>query len=189
MRRSKSCNPGLQKVNVRVIAATNRNLHQQIEEGKFREDLFYRLNVFPVNTIPLRERPEDIEILSNFFLKKYSKMMRKEFDPISTNNLKKLQCYKWPGNIRELENLIQRYMITSEDKQLDLSDWNPKTRALTAVNTILDLEENERQHIKNVLLKTNGKVSGEGGAAEILKINPKTLMSRMTKLGIKRKLE
>ncbi len=175
------------RVKTRIIVATNRDLKKRVQEGKFREDLFYRLNVFPIKTIPLRNRPEDIEILANHFLTKHRAVLGKEeVCTIDAPNLKKLLSYSWPGNVRELENIIQRYLITTEGNKLDLSSWTPDLSIKSNSKRIVTLEDNERIHIENVLVQTNGKVFGPGGAAEILDINPKTLMSRMSKLGIKK---
>ena len=179
------------QVTVRIIAATNRDLWKRVQEGFFREDLFYRLNVFPINTIPLRKRLEDIKILAQHFLEKHKTSMGKmELEAISQKAIKKLQAYNWPGNVRELDNIIQRYIITSEGKELTLDAWDPHNHNKTFTSDkLLTLEENERQHIENTLEITNGKVFGQGGAAELLDINPKTLTSRMTKLGMKRTKE
>lgn len=174
------------KTEVRIIAATNRNLEQRIKDGEFREDLYYRLNVFPIKTIPLRERKEDIEILCQHFIQHYSSKFGIAESSISDEGMKKLKYYNWPGNIRELENIIQRYIILEQGKDIDFTNWNPE-RYEFENNSELSLSENEKQYILSTLSKTNGKVFGPGGAAEHLDINPKTLISRMDKLGIKRK--
>ncbi len=174
------------KVETRVLAATNRDLEERIASGKFREDLFYRLNVIPIKTIPLRKRKDDIPLLCSRFLEKYSLKLGINKTKISTQGMKKLMAYDWPGNIRELENIIQRYMILENGMDLSFSNWTPESYTFSADNG-LSLAENEKMYIKSTLLRTSGKVFGPGGAAEILNINPKTLISRMQKLGIQRK--
>ena len=174
------------KSSVRVLAATNRNLIERIKEGKFREDLYYRLNVFPIVTIPLRKRKEDIRVLAQHFIKIYSAKFGIEATTISKQGLKKLEYYNWPGNVRELENIIQRYIVLEQGHALEFKNWIPEIYNFKETND-LSLAENEKQHILGTLAKTNGKVFGPGGAAEFLKINPKTLSSRMDKLGIKRR--
>ncbi|UCE05188.1 MAG: sigma 54-interacting transcriptional regulator, partial [bacterium] len=179
-------NPKTIKVDVRVITATNRDLEKEIENGSFREDLYYRLNVFPINIPPLRERKEDIPLLVNYFLKKYTTKIGKRIDTITQNVIDTLQSYHWPGNVRELENVIERSVIISQGKKLALGDWLPKTIGTTNNSHISTLEENERRHIIRVLEMTNWRISGEKGAATILGINSKTLDSRIKKLNIKR---
>ena len=174
------------KVNVRILAATNRNLDQRIKAGQFREDLYYRLNVFPIKTIPLRKRKEDIEVLCEHFIKRYSSKFGIPVCSISVKGMKKLNLYDWPGNVRELENIIQRYFILEQGSDLEFRNWIPESYDFDSY-TELSLADNEKQHILLTLAKTEGKVFGPGGAAEVLDINPKTLISRMDKLGIKRK--
>jgi transcriptional regulator with GAF, ATPase, and Fis domain len=172
------------KVDVRIIAATNRNLEKEIENGNFREDLFYRLNVFPIKIPPLRDRKEDIPLLVNHFLKKYNRKAGKDVSVITQDVMAKLQSYNWPGNIRELENIMERAVVTSNSKKLVLGDWLSKSDLTKTSSKILPLEKMEKQHIIEVLEITEWKVSGEKGAAKILDINPQTLVSRMKKLGI-----
>lgn len=174
------------KIVTRIIVATNRNLEESVANGSFREDLYYRLNVFPIKTIPLRERKEDIELLSRHFVKKYSTKFGLPASDISDEGIKKLMKYDWPGNVRELENIIQRYLILEQDGDLDFISWIPENYNRSD-DEELSLLENEKKHIETILLKTNGKIFGAGGAAESLKINPKTLISRMNRMGIKRK--
>ena len=174
------------KVNVRILAATNRNLDQRIKAGQFREDLYYRLNVFPIKTIPLRKRKEDIEVLCEHFIKRYSSKFGIPVCSISVKGMKKLNLYDWPGNVRELENIIQRYFILEQGSDLEFRNWIPESYDFDSY-TELSLADNEKQHILLTLAKTEGKVFGPGGAAEVLDINPKTLISRMDKLWIKRK--
>jgi PAS domain S-box-containing protein len=187
-------NPKTMKVNVRVIAATNRNLQQAIENKEFREDLYYRLNVFPITTPPLRERKEDIPLLVKHFIKKYENKMGKKITDISPEVSAALMAYNWPGNIRELENLIERALILTLGNTLEYGDWVPaavkerneqkeKTGNSSAAKKLQDIE---KDHIIATLQATNWKVSGEKGAAKILGLNPTTLEARMKKLGIER---
>jgi PAS domain S-box-containing protein len=183
-------NPKTMRVNVRVIAATNRNLEQAIEKKEFREDLFYRLNVFPIICPPLRDRKEDIPLLIKHFCQKHEAKIGKKVTNISPRVIDSLMEYSWPGNIRELENLIERALILSPGNMLEYGDWMPKG-SLVMKNgngkpSLQKLEEVEREHIIETLKKVNWKVSGEKGAAKILGINPTTLEARMKKLGIKR---
>ena len=182
-------NPKTMKVNVRVIAATNRNLKIAIEKKEFREDLYYRLNVFPIISPPLRDRKEDIPLSVKHFLQKYEGKMGKKINEVSPKVIDALMLYDWPGNIRELENLVERAMIISPGNSLEYGDWLPT--AHTAINangksSLQKLEDVEKEHIIETLKKVNWKVSGEKGAAKILGLNATTLEARMKKLGIKR---
>jgi len=180
-------NPKTIKVNVRVIAATNRNLEEAIIKKEFREDLFYRLNVFQIISPPLRNRKEDIPLLVEHFVKKYETKMGREIKIIPKNVIDALMLYDWPGNIRELENIVERALILSVGKTLEYGDWIPSVKnAGNKQSLLLKMEDVERQHIISVLNQTNWKVSGENGAAKILGLNPTTLESRMKKLEIKR---
>jgi DNA-binding NtrC family response regulator/ligand-binding sensor domain-containing protein len=179
-------NPNTIKVDVRVLAATNRELEKEVKEGLFREDLFYRLNVFPIKIPSLRERKEDIPLLVNHFLKKYNAKAGKRVEIITQEVMEKLESYDWPGNVRELENIIERAIITSKGNKLILGDWLSETDLSPSKSKILPLEEMERNYIIEVLETTQWKVSGERGAARILDINPQTLVSRMKKLGIQK---
>jgi len=181
-------NPKTLKVNVRVIAATNRNLEDAIVKKEFREDLFYRLNVFPVISPPLRDRKEDIPLLVKHFVKKYEGKMGKEITHIPTKVIDALMLYDWPGNIRELENLVERALILSPGNTLEYGSWIPSAKILTGNGKAVTkkLDDVEKEHIISVLEKTNWKVSGEKGAAKILGINPTTLEARMKKMGIQR---
>jgi DNA-binding NtrC family response regulator/ligand-binding sensor domain-containing protein len=174
------------KVNVRIIAATNRDLKAEIEKGNFREDLFYRLNVFPIIIPPLRERKEDIPLLVNYFVKKHGARIGRDIESVSQNIINALQTYFWPGNVRELENIIERALITSEGKKLTLSDWLPKHELNINSDEFLTIQDNERQHIIKALEKTDWRISGENGAAKILGIKRTTLEARMKKLNIYR---
>ncbi|MEL6562705.1 MAG: sigma 54-interacting transcriptional regulator, partial [Bacteroidota bacterium] len=177
------------KVDVRVIAATNRNLEDMVNEGKFREDLYYRLNVFPIRNIPLRERKEDIPLLAQFFLEKYAAKAGKSFKRLSKKTIDQLMKYSFPGNIRELENLIERAVIVEDGTTLFPGDWMPamKTSKVT-LTAFKSFEDMQRDYIYEVLQSTNGKVSGAGGAAEILEMKDKTLFAKMKKLGIEKKM-
>jgi two-component system, NtrC family, response regulator HydG len=173
------------KVNVRVVAATNRSLEKEVAEGRFRLDLYYRLNVFPIELPPLRERKEDIELLAHFFLKKYAAASKRNINSISEKAIEQLMNYSWPGNIRELEHLIERSVLlikTSEIESFDLPKIQDEQS--TSSGILKSMEEMERDHIMNALESSGGKVSGIGGAAELLKMQPQTLYSKMKKLGI-----
>jgi formate hydrogenlyase transcriptional activator len=174
------------KVDVRVITATNVNLQEAISKGTFREDLYYRLNVFPINIPSLRERKEDIPLLTRHFLLKYNAQFGRKIDVITENTIKALSNYGWPGNIRELENVIERAVIISPENKLEIGDSIPKTIAGINEKDIITLADNERVHILKTLKTTNWRISGERGAAIILDINRTTLEARMKKLGIER---
>ncbi len=173
------------KVDVRIIAATNRDLSEMINKGEFRQDLFYRLNVFPVHVPPLRDRKDDIPLLVEHFVEVYSKKMNKSIKKISKNTLNKLMAYNWPGNIRELENIIERAVVISTGDKLVIGDWLEETTDVKPKGFV-SLDQYEKDYIEKVLAHTKGKISGKGGAAEILGMKPTTLQSRMIKLGIKR---
>ena len=172
------------KINVRIIAATNRNLEKAVEDRTFREDLFYRLNVFPITIPPLRQRVEDIPALVWTFIDEYSQAFRKPVESISRDSLAALQAYSWPGNVRELRNVIERAVIVSKGPRLvvDL----PMAPA-PASRTSLRLDDLEAQQIRRVLESVGWRVRGAGGAAELLGIKANTLDSRMAKLGIARR--
>jgi formate hydrogenlyase transcriptional activator len=174
------------KIDARVISATNRDLEKAMEEGRFREDLFYRLNVFPINIPPLRERKDDIPILVGHFVNKYNTKIGRRVERISQEIMDRLMVYHWPGNVRELENVIERAIIISSGSILELGKLPFKENVDFDKSDAITLEESERAHILKVLELTHWRVSGEKGAAEILGINPQTLFSRMRKLGINR---
>ena len=174
------------KADVRVIAATNRDLEKAVDNGDFREDLYYRLNVFPIQSPALRERKEDIPVLVKHFIKKFSAKIGKKIESIPQKVMEVLQAYHWPGNVRELENILERAVIISTGKQLKLEDWLPKTGISSKAPHNSTMEELEREHILEVLELTHWRVSGEKGAAKILGLKPTTLEARMKKLGIKR---
>ncbi|MBW2709907.1 MAG: sigma 54-interacting transcriptional regulator, partial [Deltaproteobacteria bacterium] len=168
----------------RLLVATNRNLEKEVQAGRFREDLFFRLNVFPILVPPLRERKADIPLLAYHFLNICTKKLGKTVETISKSDLDKLVDYHWPGNIRELENIMERGVILSLGTELNLPDIDVNTTGINPDSAITTLEENERSHILRALKKTSGKVAGRGGAAGILGINPNTLRHRLKKLGI-----
>lgn len=174
------------KVNVRIIAATNRNLEKEVAEGRFRLDLYYRLNVFPVELPPLRERIEDLEELVKYFLEKYRLRSRKNVHAIVPKAFQQLLDYDWPGNIRELEHIVERHVLLAQENVIEQFDLPVAYAKSFKENggALLSLEDMERKHIMNVLNACNGKVFGSGGAAEVLKIPATTLYSKMKKLGI-----
>jgi DNA-binding NtrC family response regulator len=187
-------NPHTTKVDVRVIAATNRELEKMVKAGNFREDLYYRLNVFPITSPPLRDRKEDIGILVAHFLKKFSGKIGKTLEHVSQEAMNALEAYHWPGNVRELENTIERAVILAQGEALTLKDLSElrtlafeKSQRLDGISpTLATLEEVERTHIQNVLKETKWVIEGARGAGSILGVNPSTLRSRMQKLGIKK---
>lgn len=177
------------KVNVRIVAATNRTLEKEVAEGRFRLDLYYRLNVFPIQLPPLRERKEDIESLANFFLKKYALKAKKNVSAISANAMNQLMQYNWPGNIRELEHLVERNVLLAQNNEIEAFDIPVSFAAQSQQITenkgpLLSMEDMEREHIMAALKMCGGKVFGTGGAAEVLKMPATTLYSKMKKLGI-----
>ena len=169
-------------VDVRFITATNRDLERMVEEGSFRRDLFYRLNVFPITVPPLRERLEDIPLMVKAFVAELNVSMGKDIRQVNSNDLKVLHEYPWPGNVRELRNVVERAMILASGSILRIS--LPERRDREAA--VESLAEAERRHILAALEKTDGRISGEKGAARLLRINPKTLESRMKRLNISR---
>ena len=178
-----------QKVDARLIAATNRDLAQMVESGEFREDLYYRLAVFPIQLPPLRERREDIPLLVEYFVARFARRMKKRIKEISTPALQAMTEWTWPGNIRELQNFIERAVIltTGECLQVPIEELKPPTvgRASAETAKTLSLREIEREAILEALRKTNGRVSGPGGAAALLGLKRTTLQYRMRLLNIK----
>jgi PAS domain S-box-containing protein len=186
------------KVNVRVLAATNRDLAKAIQDGKFREDLFYRLNVFPLRLPPLRERGDDVVRLASAFARRFAAKLGRTISPLSAECARRLTAYSWPGNVRELQNVIERAVITATDGTLNLSralpDASPAAApspgtgsfSPAAIRTARELEEFERANILQALETTDWKVSGEKGAAKLLGMNPSTLSSRMKALKIQK---
>jgi formate hydrogenlyase transcriptional activator len=174
------------KVDVRVIASTNRDLEAEVKNRRFREDLFYRLNVFPVSIPPLRMRVEDIPELVSCFVDKYARKFGRKYETIPKSMMKTLQEHPWPGNVRELEHFIERAVITSPGPVLRLADPPERKHAKAQEEPLKGLEAMERDHILKVLQKTSWKIDGEGGAASVLGLHPSTLRFRIKKLGIKR---
>ena len=177
------------KVDARVIAATNRPLAQAVAEGKFRQDLYYRLDVFPIEVPPLRDRREDIPFLSWIFVKEFSNSMGKPIEEIAETSMAALIDYPWPGNIRELRNVIERAMILSRGPMLQIKLGHTTARPQIAKNApVAPLEGVERSHILQTLERCGWRIRGLNGAAEQLDIKPTTLESRMKKLSIVQKL-
>jgi PAS domain S-box-containing protein len=187
------------KVDVRIIAATNRDLLAMSREGKFREDLYYRLNVFPIRLPPLRERPEDIADLAGMFVQKCARKTGRRIPVLTKDDINRLTGYDWPGNIRELQNVMERAFITGTDGRINLDRALPETPAGSTapktvqngipghtVRTAREMEEAERQNLILALTSSNWKISGSGGAADLLGIPPTTLSSRMKTLGIRK---
>jgi len=191
------------RVDVRVIAATNRNLQEAIEAGRFRSDLFYRLNVFPLELPPLRERRSDISQLVMHCVSRFAKRLGKKVDAVSQETMDRLMTYPWPGNIRELQNVIERAVVLSHGQTLTLDkDLVPLAVAAErnlevpaaqeslpaglASSKLPTLEEVERSHILAALEKAGGVIEGPKGAARILNVHPNTLRHRMNRFGIKR---
>jgi transcriptional regulator with GAF, ATPase, and Fis domain len=187
------------KVDVRVIAATNRDLDKFVSQGKFREDLYYRLNVFPIRLPPLRERRDDIGELAASFAQKFAQRMGRVLRPLTMDCLHRLESYNWPGNVRELQNIIERAVITAHDGQLNLERALPETvnvatatigdtsTAIKRVHTAKELEELERQNIIAALESADWKIAGSNGAAQLLGMKPTTLSSRLKALAIERR--
>ena len=187
------------RVDVRVIAATNRSLEDAVCAGRFRADLFYRLNVFPLAVPPLRERASDVPQLVMFFVARFAKKFGKGVDAVSPETMERLTRYAWPGNVRELQNIIERGVVLSEGPTLELgpgllprsaagapSAEAPASRAVPSAGLDTLLEEVERNHILAALEQAGGVLEGARGAAKLLKLHPNTLRSRMEKLGIRR---
>ncbi|MCA8832341.1 sigma 54-interacting transcriptional regulator [Hymenobacter pini] len=175
---------------VRVITATNRVLEEEVAAGRFRADLYYRLNVFPIRLPALRERPEDVEPLMRYFLERFTKQMGKPVRGLRERDLRALQQYGWPGNVRELEHVVEQAVIVSQGPFLEFQGFAAAAQAAPAPTEaggpVKTLREQERDHILLALRRTGGRVSGPNGAALLLDINPKTLEARMKKLGIQR---
>lgn len=175
------------KVNVRIIAATNRDLQDEIKKGRFRMDLWYRLNVFPITVPPLRYRKEDIPLLANWLMDKFSRKLGKTIKRVPADVMQALQSYHWPGNVRELENVIERAAISTQGTSLRLLDNLVPARFREDEHALVSsLAQTERDHIIRVLEETNWKISGPNGAASLLELNPSTLRSKIKKLGIQR---
>ena len=174
-------------INVRIIAATNRHLDEEVAAGRFRMDLYYRLNVFPVVVPPLRERKEDILLLANSFISKFADMERKIISGFSDEVVREMENYEWPGNVRELENLMQRTALLTKGPIITEFYLNPELiKTISSDRKLKSITENERDHIIATLKSCNWKVYGPGGAAELLDMNVSTLNSRIKKLGIEK---
>jgi transcriptional regulator with GAF, ATPase, and Fis domain len=180
------------RVDVRVIAATNRDLAGMVADKSFRHDLYYRLNVFPIELPPLRERTDDIPLLAYYYLTRFTTQLGKSVKVIHPETLQRLVAYSWPGNIRELENILERAVILCRGDQLEIaptylaSTLAPSNTATSPVDIPQSLEAIERNHILGVLAQTRWRIEGEQGAAQILDLRPNTLRSRLKKLGIER---
>ena len=173
------------RVDTRIIAATHRNLEQRIADGSFREDLYYRLNVFPIVVPPLRDRGDDVTLLVWRFVTEFSKAFGKRIDTIDEESLAALRGYAWPGNVRELRNIVERAMITAKTHCLTIPV--PQSAAgCGAPARSTRLTDVEREHIRSVLESTGWRIRGNGGAADRLGLRPTTLETRMAKLGLKR---
>jgi len=182
------------RVDVRLISATNRDLDKEVAEGRFRSDLFYRLNVFPIRIPPLRERPGDIPVLVDYFLAQFQRKMGKSLKRVDEKSMEQLQRYPWPGNIRELQNVLERGCVLATGPIVSIGEtlrappgMTPANGSATVASPLLKLEDSERAHIRRALAAAGGRVHGPSGAAELLGINPSTLRSRMQKLGISTK--
>ncbi len=174
------------RVDVRVIAATNRDLNEAVAIQRFRSDLYYRLNVFPIQIPPLRERPEDIPVLARHFVMKHATNMGKRIESIPGPTMKALQAYGWPGNVRELQNVLERAVIISPGPVLELGEWPAAPRLSEPEDHVLTLEELQREHILRALNRAGWRITGEHGAAKSLGLKATTLHARMKKLGIRR---
>jgi transcriptional regulator with GAF, ATPase, and Fis domain len=174
------------RVDARIIAATHRNLEEMVAAGRFREDLYYRLNVFPIRVPPLRERVEDIPLLVWRFVEEFSKRFGKPIDAIGKETMLDLQRYQWPGNVRELRNLVERAMIVTQPGRLSIALPTSNRKTPTPRPPSSALVDVEMAHISGVLEATGWRVRGKGGAAERLGLKPSTLETRMAKLGIRR---
>jgi PAS domain S-box-containing protein len=173
------------KVDVRIVATTNRNLEEEVRKGRFRQDLYYRLNVFPITVPPLRQRKEDIPLLVQAFIERYSRKLGKQITSIPKETMKALQDYPWPGNVRELESVLERAVILCPGPVLLLAD-KLEISSLPLSSRMRTLEETERNQILKALSETRWRIEGKNGAAAILGLHPSTLRARMHKLGILR---
>jgi len=182
--------PHTTKVDVRIIASTNRDLKQEIENGRFRKDLYYRLHVFPITIPPLRNRTDDIPLLAQSFIDNYARKMGKDINIIPKGLLTNLQAYNWPGNVRELQHVIERAVITTQGSSLRLADkLEPDGDNGLHHDRSVQFYDLDRNHIMKTLQKSNWKISGKHGAAEILGLNPSTLRGKMRKLGISKQAD
>jgi len=180
-------NPKSIKVDVRIVSSTNRDLKELIKDNKFREDLYYRLNVYPIVIPPLNQRKNDIQLLVNHFVNKHSRKMGKSIDKIPAEVIKQLKSFQWPGNVRELENVIERAVITTKGDTLRIMGYfNQSDLVDSNRNDRVRLYDVEYDHIIKVLNDTDWRIEGNSGAAAALGLPPSTLRTRMKKLGIKR---
>ncbi|HEX7778529.1 MAG TPA: sigma 54-interacting transcriptional regulator [Vicinamibacterales bacterium] len=171
-------------VDVRLVAATNRDLVEEVRQGRFRRDLFYRLNVFPITVPSLRDRRQDIPLLVRHLVERHGRALRKPIDAVPHSVVETLEAYDWPGNVRELENVIQRAIIQSRGGTLELRDaWMPEAASSGGGTTLVEVE---RRHILHILEACHWRIEGQGGAAQLLALKSSTLRSRMLKLGITR---
>ncbi|MGQ0794538.1 MAG: sigma-54 interaction domain-containing protein [Deltaproteobacteria bacterium] len=175
------------RVDVRIIAATNRDLDAAVKDGSFRADLFYRLNVVPIDVPPLRERKSDIPLLVNCFIAKAAKKLNKHVNAVSKETMSRFINYHWPGNIRELQNVIERAVVIAEREEIHVDPSLLRQQEASQLETHESLESMERAHILRVLERTDWVIEGKNGDASVLDINPNTLRSRMQKLGIKKR--
>jgi DNA-binding NtrC family response regulator len=177
------------KADFRLVAATNRNLNEEVKNGRFRSDLFYRLNILPITIPPLRNHAEDIPLLVHHFVSKLNRKTGTAIDTIPKSTMEKLMEYHWPGNIRELENVIERAHVLSSGKKLEIADWfSPSSTRQEEQQDIMPWDEFEKQYLLKVLKLTKWRIRGKNGASELLNVNPTTLESRMKKLDIQRPL-
>ena len=186
-----------QHVDIRLVAATNRDLEHEVAQQRFRADLFYRLNVFPIRIPPLRERPSDIPLLVKHFLGQFQRKLAKPLKGVTPDSMARLERYAWPGNIRELQNVIERACVLSAGPVVEIVDElrpisvreSEPVRPVAGHEAFVTLEESERMHIRQALAACGGRLYGPDGAAALLGINPSTLRSRMKRLGITRQRE
>ncbi len=174
-----------QKANVRIITSTSINIQELISQGRFLENLYYRINVFPITIAPLRDRPEDIPLIAEHFVQKFNHKLGKNIQRISKKNIRELKAYSWPGNVFELENIIERAVIVSQSGLLQIEPLSNEKKN-HGIEKYLPLAEYERRYLIEVLKKTNWRINGQKGAAQILEMHPETLRSRLKKLNIKR---
>ncbi|UCD78715.1 MAG: sigma 54-interacting transcriptional regulator, partial [Desulfobacterales bacterium] len=187
------------RTDVRVIAATNRDLSKAVQEGNFRTDLFYRLNVFPINIPPLRQRGDDIRLLAEHFATRYATRMGRKIDPLGVDCIERLKAYDWPGNVRELQNVMERGVITARQGRLNLDHalperispadtekTTPSDNNVKSVKTARQLQQLERENLILALQKSQWRIAGKNGAAQLTGMPPSTFQSRMKALGIKR---
>ncbi|HLO66420.1 MAG TPA: sigma 54-interacting transcriptional regulator [Holophaga sp.] len=172
------------RVDVRILAATNRDLQEEMARGRFREDLFYRLNIFPILLPPLRQRREDIPLLAESFVRRFSRAAGREIRHVPAGTLERLVAYGWPGNVRELENVIERAVLTSPGDTLRVQDRLEPAQALDGL-PFPTLAQVEREHLRRALERAGGRIDGPGGAAELLDLNPSTLRGRLRKAGVR----